>query len=71
MPPCSVAQYELMYHGVTRSMPNACTAGEVGSAQNVATRSERVEWRRTSCACCGSCITVFRKVTPALNTCTS
>ena len=40
MPPCSVAQYELMYQGVIRSMPNCWTAGDVGSAQNVATRSD-------------------------------
>jgi uncharacterized membrane protein YgaE (UPF0421/DUF939 family) len=39
---------------------------DVGSAQNVATRSESREYARTSSALCGSVITVFRKVTPAL-----
>ena len=55
-----------MYQGVTSSMPNCCTVGEVGSAQNVATRSESREYAFTSATFCGSVITVFRKVTPAL-----
>ena len=66
MPPCSVAQYELVYHGVTSSIPNCWTTGEVGSAQNVATRKLALEYARTSSTFCGSVITVFRKVTPAL-----
>ena len=56
-----------MYQGVTSSMPNCCTTGEVGSAQKVATRNELREYARTSSTFWGSVITVFRKVTPALN----
>ena len=44
MPPCSVAQYELMKAGVTRLQPNSCTAVDTGSAQNVAMRSV-AKWR--------------------------
>ncbi len=55
-----------MYQGHIRSMPNCCTAGEVGSAQKVHTRRPDRSWRRTSSAFCGSCITLLRKVTPAL-----
>ena len=47
-------------------MPNCCTTGEVGSAQNVATRRLAREYARTSSTFCGSVITVFRNVTPAL-----
>jgi len=55
-----------MYQGVISSMPNCCTAGEVGSAQKVATRRHDRSYWRTSAAFCASAITVFRKVTPAL-----
>src|ERR1700739_2841298 len=66
MPPCSVAQYELIYCGVTSSIPNSCTAGDTGSAQNVATRSDDRSYCRTSSWCCGACMTVLKNVPPAL-----